>query len=409
MEIEVLSMTFKIALVSTFPPLKEGIATYSLSLVKALVKRNEIHIIVLSSMNYDEKNNPNVSVMKAWTRNSIKYPVSISRKVAKHEVNLVHIQHEYALYGSPFYSGLFPILLLILKLMRKKVIVTMHSVILRSSLNSEFFRKYGAGKSLATFKKLLVIGVTKLIGCLSDGIIVHQEIAKKELSSQYGIDSSKVHVIPHGVESYDNVLDTAYAKKKLNIQGLVVLCFGFLKRGKGIEYVIEALEIVIKKHPDVKLIIAGGAHLFSIFESATYANRLKDLTKERGLNKNVIFVDRYIPEQELPLYFSSADIFVLPYAEDGILSASGVMSKILYFGKPIIFARVYRFSELWNLDSMLITEPENSGSLANVMMRLLESPPLREEVGKELGELAIKESWDNVANKTLSLYRETLK
>jgi hypothetical protein len=143
-------MAFEIAFVSTFPPQKEDIAIYSFSLVKALMNRSRIHVTVLSCMDSDEEDCLDIRVTKAWTRNSIKYPVSISREVAKLKANLVHIQHEYALYGSPFYSGLFPILLLILKLMRKKVIVTMHTVILRSSLNSEFFQKYGAGKNFAS-------------------------------------------------------------------------------------------------------------------------------------------------------------------------------------------------------------------------------------------------------------------
>jgi len=402
-------MEFEIAFVSTFPPQKEGIASYSRSLVKALMSRSEIHVIVLSSMNYDEEDCPNISVMKVWTRNSVKYPFSISKEIAKLKASLVHIQHEYALYGSPFYGGLFPILLLILKLMRKKVIVTMHSVVLRSSLNGEFFGRYGAGKGLATFKKILVIGVTKSVGYLSDNTIVHQEIAKDELSAQYGVNPSKIHVIPHGVESDGKVLDTAYAKKKLNMQGRIIFYFGFLRPDRGIEHALEAMKIVIEKHPDVKLIIAGEAHMFSFYEGEAYVNMLKNLTRELGLSENVIFINHYISEQELPLYFSSADLFVLPYAEGGIIGASGVMSKILHFGKPIIFTRVYRFSELWNLDSMPIAEPENSGSLANVITQLLESLPLREAIGKELRELAIKESWDNVANKTLSLYRETLK
>ena len=55
-----------------------------------------------------------------------------------------------------------------------------------------------------------------------------------------------------------------------------------------------------------------------------------------------------------------------------------------------------------------MAEPENSGSLADVITQLLESPSLRERVGKEMRDLAVKESWDNVASKTLSLYRETL-
>jgi glycosyltransferase involved in cell wall biosynthesis len=400
-------MEFKIAFVSTFPPQREGIASYSLSLVKALATHNEIHVIVLSSINYDE-DCPEISAMKVWTRNSVKYPFSISNEVAKLKANLVHIQHEYFLYGSPFYGGLFPILLLILKLMRKKVIVTMHSVVLRSSLNSEFFGRYSAGRGLATLKKIFVIGVTKFIGYLSDAIIVHQEIAKGELSTQYGVSASKIHVIPHGVESYCKVLNTAYAKKKLNIQDRIVFYFGFLRPDRGIEYALEAMKVVIKKHPDVKLIIAGEAHCFSFYEGEAYVNRLKILTKELGLSEKVIFINRYIPEQELPLYFSSADLFILPYTEEGIIGASGVMSKILCFGKPLVFTRVYRFSDLWNLDGMPMVEPKNSESLANAISRILESPSLRERVGKELKELAIEESWDNIADKTLSLYRETL-
>jgi glycosyltransferase involved in cell wall biosynthesis len=402
-------MGFKIALVSTFPPQKEGIATYSQSLVKALMSHSEIDMIVLSTVNYNEEEDcPNINATKVWTRNSIKYPFSISKRIAKLKVNLVHIQHEYALYGSPFYGGLFPILLLILKLMRKKVIVTMHSVVLRSSLNSEFFGRYNAGKSLATFKKILVIGVTKSIGYLSGNIIVHQEIAKGELSTQYGVTSSKIRVIPHGIESYGEVLDAAHAKEKLNIQGRIVFYFGFLRPDRGIEYAIEAMKAVIKKHPNVKLIIAGEAHPFLFYEGEAYVNRLKNVTKELGLSENVIFINRYISEQELPLYFSSADLFVLPYTEEGIIGASGVMSKILYFGKPLIFTKVYRFSDLWNLDGMPVAERKNSNSLANAILRLLESPSLSEKIGKELRELAIEESWDNVAKETLSLYRETL-
>jgi len=401
-------MGFKVAFVSTFPPQKEGIASYSLSLVKALVSHSGIRVIVLACTSYNEEDCLNISAMKVWRRNSVKYPFSISKGIAKLKSGLVHIQYEYLLYGSPFYSGLFPLLLLILKLMGKKVIVTMHSVVLKSSLNDEFFRRYNAGGSLATLKKIFVIGLTKFIAYLSDKIIVHQEIAKSELSNQYGINSLKIHVIPHGIESYGQVLDSGVAKKKLGMQGRIVFYFGFLRPDRGIEYAIDAMKIVVEKHPDVKLVIAGGAHLFSFYDGEDYFNKLRTLAKELGLSENVIFINRYIPEQELPLYFSSADLFVLPYTEKGIIGASGVMSKILRFGKPLIFTRIYRFIDLWKLDGMPIAEPEDSGSLANAILQILGSPSLRERVGKELRELAIEESWDFVADKTLSLYRETL-
>jgi glycosyltransferase involved in cell wall biosynthesis len=401
-------MTLRTVLVSTFPPLREGIAIYSFSLAEALTKHDEVQLTVLSTLEYSGRKPTNFKVVKTWKQNSPEYPFSISKEVARTKANLIHVQHEYALYGSPLYSGLFPILLLIIKLMRKKLVVTMHSIILESSLSPDFFGKYGAGKNLVKLKKLLVIGVTKLIGHFSDAIIVHQRLAKRELSTRYGIDPSKIHVIPHGVESCSTIMDPIRSKAKLNIQGPTIFCFGFLRRGRGIEYAIKALKIVAEKHSNVKLIIAGGAHQFSMFEGIGYVDKLKNTIRELNLSKNVVFINRYIHEKELPFYFSLADMFVLPYAEEGIIGASGVMSKILCYGKPIVFTKVYRFSELWNLDSMLVVEPESVKSLSNALLQLLDSPSLQKRVGMELRKIAFKESWDNVARKTLSLYRKIL-
>jgi len=402
------SMVLRAVLISTFPPLREGIATYSSSLAKALIKYGKIQLVVLSSENYVGEKSPDITVRKAWKQNSFWYPFSILKEVAKTKIDLVHIQHEYALYGSPLYSGLFYILPFILKLMRKKVVVTMHSVILESSLNTEFFREHSAGKNLVILKKLLVVGVTMFIGYLSDCIIVHKRIAKRELSTKYGFNPKKIYVIPHGVESCCTVVDPTFSKAKMNIRGPTLFCFGFLRPDRGIEYAIRALKIVIRKHPNVKLIIVGHAHMFSIYEGIAYVDKLKDTIEELGLSGKVVFINRYIPEKELPFYFSLADIFVLPYTEKGIIGASGVISKILCYGKPIVFTRAYRFGELWNLASMPVVEPGNTESLANALIQLLESPSLQKKVGEELKEIAFKESWDNVASKTLSLYRMVL-
>jgi glycosyltransferase involved in cell wall biosynthesis len=243
---------------------------------------------------------------------------------------------------------------------------------------------------------------------LSDCVIVHKRIAKIELSTKYGFNPKKIYVIPHGVESCYTVVDPTFSKAKMNIRGPTLFCFGFLRPDRGIEYAIRALKIVIRKHPNVKLIIVGRAHLFSIYEGIAYVDKLKDTIEELGLGGNVVFINRHIPEKELPFYFSLADIFVLPYTEKGIIGASGVISKILCYGKPIVFTRLYRFGELWNLASMPVVEPGNTESLANALIQLLESPSLQKKVGEELKEIAFKESWDNVASKTLSLYRMVL-
>lgn len=393
---------FKVAFVSTFPPTREGIAKYSFSLVNALNDLDKIQIIVLSNRRYPE-NNSNLYVLKAWTRNSIRYILSIPWMAAKLKVNLVHIQHEYLLYGKPFYSGLFPFILFFLRLLRKKIVITMHSVILREYLTANFFETYSAGRKMLLPKRLSTLCVTKFMGLLAHAIIVHYETAKKELAINCKINPSKIYVIPHGVEIIDAKLDSNSAKKKLGFQGTILFYFGLIRLGRGLEYAVKALGIIIKEFPDVKLIIAGRPHPFSTFKASDYIHDLKHLVEKSNLEKNVIFISRYIPEHELSEFLSAADIFVLPYTENGIIGASGVLSKILGYGKPIVITKVYRFSDFWNTKSLLLVKPNDAGSLAYAVIKLIKQPFAKANC-KSLSKLAKESSWSNVAKKTLSLY-----
>ena len=397
----------RVAVVSTFPHSKEGIAEYTAKLVAVL--SDVINDIVVLANVGKSGNNSCVTVKKTWSRNSLNSLLTIPHAVIDVRANIVHIQHEYLLYGDPCHSGLFPLILALLQVIGMRVIVTMHSVIPRSSLRPDFFDRYGIGRRFPTFKKLCTIIVTKLIGLFSDRIIVHNKIAKRELVRGYKFQKRKICVIPHGVDTADlNLNESNNCNKLSSTISNAILYFGFVRPGKGLEYAIEALPKVLEKFPRTRLVIAGGYHPYLTLEGAKYIEKLKELTKNLNLDSNVIFLERFIPNDELPSYLSIADIFIMPYTEGDIFGASGVLSKIACYGKPIVATNIPRFSDIINEKYGLIVPSHQPQAIAEAIIKLLSNPALRLFVGHQLQSYVKNNCWKNVARRTLASYEETL-
>jgi len=401
-------MRVRVAVVSTFPPSKEGIAEYTAKLTGALSEMEKNNIMVLANVSRFD-NTPYKTVQKSWSRNSLKSLLTIPRAIIGAQPNVVHIQHEYLLYGDPYHSGLFLIILVLLGVIRKRVIITMHSVIPRFSLHSDFFDRYGIGRRFSTTKKLGTITVTKLMGLFSKRVIVHNEVAKTELIRGYKFPKLRICVIPHGVDLTDsNPTDSINRKNSNPTISNTIVYFGFVRPGKGIEYAIKALPQVLRRFSKTRLIIAGGYHPYLTPEGTKYIAKLKELVKELNLKGEVVFSERFIPNDELVSRFSTADIFIMPYTESDIIGASGVLSKIACYGKPIVATNVPRFRDITDGKHGLIVPSHNSQAIAEAIIKLLSNDTLRLLVGHELQNYARDNCWKNVARTTLDLYKEVL-
>jgi glycosyltransferase involved in cell wall biosynthesis len=115
---------------------------------------------------------------------------------------------------------------------------------------------------------------------------------------------SKIKVIPMGVDSklFNPNKYSKSLKNKYNPNGPILLFVGRLAEKKGVEYLIKAMPLIIKKDLKVKLLIVG---------SGTLENKLKELANRLNLNKNIIFIGP-LPNSELPKYYATADIFIGP-------------------------------------------------------------------------------------------------
>jgi glycosyltransferase involved in cell wall biosynthesis len=401
----------KIGLVSSFPPTKCGIANYSAKLVEALNGLLDSRSVFVFADATDrpleiEKSS---NIVRVWRRDSSQCFLSIFGHIISKRVDIVHIQHEYLLYGGAYHGGLFPVLPLLLRLFGKKVVITMHSIMPTFFLTWPLFEKYGAGHKLVGLKRLLTIFVTRLTGIFSSKVIVHTEVARNTLIRDYGFAAEKVQVMPHGTDLQVFKFSGRDAKRQLGLDGVnVLLFFGFIHPRKGVENALRALPKILKKYPNTKFVVAGTCHGYVSSKGRAYMNYLERLSESLQLKPSVQFNKKFIPDNDLPLYFAAADIFILPYTEEGIIGASGALSMVASVGKPVVASKIYRFSDVIDGENGLLVPCGNADALAEAVIGLLADPSLRKKIGQNLRRFARRNCWKNVSRRTLALYLKLL-
>ena len=239
-----------------------------------------------------------------------------------------------------------------------------------------------------------------------DKIIVHSQNNKKEIISIFNLDENKIAVIPHG--NYDFFLQKKISKnkarKRLNIpfNKKVILFFGAIRKYKGLEYLIKAFKKMANLRNDVILIIAGR---FGYEDKDT--NFFKKLFYELNIQKKVIFRPQYISFEEVNDYFITADIIVLPYIKT---YQSGIVQLAYAFGKPVIVTKTGGLPEVVeDGKSGYIVPPKDEDAPAEAIIKILKDEEKLLQMGKYAQFLSqTKFSWNTIAKKTISLYKNVL-
>lgn len=151
------------------------------------------------------------------------------------------------------------------------------------------------------------------------------------------------------------------AKRQLGVGGKVLLFFGFVREYKGLKHLLKAMPQVLSRID---------AHLLVVGEFWDDKSPYLDLIRELGIGQAVTIVDRYIPNEELGLYFSAADVVVLPYVD---ATQSGVTQLAYGFEKPVITTSVGGIPEVVG-DGVtgLVVPPGDSEALGQAIARYFE-------------------------------------
>jgi glycosyltransferase involved in cell wall biosynthesis len=177
---------------------------------------------------------------------------------------------------------------------------------------------------------------SKLMGSLLRnnlaGYITHSESDKKLVSERYAINSDNIYVVPHGLyDQYGEPMDCNEAKENLSIdEEFVVLSFGLIRKYKGIPDLIKAFELLPEE-------IAFKSRLLIVGEIWEDRDLILETINASKYSSQITIVDEYVPDEMVPVYFSAADVVVLPYTR---ASQSGIAHIAMSFGKPVVVSKV---------------------------------------------------------------------
>ena len=273
----------------------------------------------------------------------------------------------------------------------KNSIVTVFDIFTMHMLGKNIRKEYGR---LNYLLHKLDVPIWARALAKAEKIITISEFTKKEVVENLKYPSERVEATHLGVDSkaYRPIRDF---KKPNCFKGKTILYSGTEDFRKNVPSLIKAFYKLKKKLPDVKMVKVGkpGCRLGR--------KKLLKLITKLGLNKDVTFVG-YVPEDELPLFYNSADLFVFPSIYEGF----GLPPlEAMACGLPVITSNASSLPEVVG-DAGIMKDPHDIDGFANSMYEVLTNDGLREDMIKRGLKRAKSFSWEKTAMKTLRIYEE---
>jgi len=245
------------------------------------------------------------------------------------------------------------------------------------------------------FKKL-----ERFIDNSADAIIISSLDSIKLLENEFGISKDRFYIVEDGIDTEGfkpNCCDKSKRRRELSLpyNKEIVIYQGLLNRYQGIDHLLEAISLLLKKNKEVHFLIVGYPNV----------DKYKNMAKEKGIEDFITFTGR-VNYEETAKYLSVADIAVSPK-----LSTTEWNGKLLYYMAaelPVVVFDTKVNREILS-DSGVYAELGDPVSFAERIENLLLQKELRRSLGKKLRERVIRNySWRNVGERITEVYKELL-
>lgn len=368
----------KIAIIGNFPPRKCGIATFTNDLNEG-IKSTGVATSVIAMNDGLKKYKYPEDVKFEIAQNDIASYINAANFLNTNNYSAVILQHEFGIFGGQ--DGKYIIQLL--KRLKMPVISTFHTILDNPSEDQR--------------------AVISEIAQLSKKIISISKKGTEILENVFSIPESKREHIHHGAHKIE-IEDLDILKQKLGVENKkILLTFGLLSKNKSLEVVITALPEVLKKYPDVVYIILGETHPHVIKQDGEhYRNSLIHLVNKLKLEKNVIFIDRFVSNKELFEFLKICDIYVIPYLGEKQIS-SGTLMYTMAAGKPIISTPFWYAKEMLAENRGTLFDFNNSKQLSEKIIYLFDNGVDRENISNNARNLAEQCYWPNIGKQYVDL------
>lgn len=361
-----------IVLVGTAYPLRGGIAHFNALLYKHLSTRHHVEIVTFTRQypsilfpgkTQDETGGPENALPSEQLIDSINPWTwyTASKVIARKKPDLLVFK-----YWMPFFGPCFgTIARLVRRWTGTKVIFICDNIIPHERrIGDLMFTRYAFG------------GV--------DAFIVQSGAVEKDLNNF--MPGARYALVPHPVyEIFGSGILKADARAKLKLSDeRVILFFGYVRRYKGLHILLDAMPAILKSIR-VKLLVVG--------EFYDDEKKYRQQIEANHLQNDVSVFSDYVPNEQVNLYFSAADIVVLPYVS---ATQSGIVQIAYQFDKPVIATDVGGLSEVvLNNRTGFIVKPESPQEVAEAVTRFYKDEREAEFV-RNVREEKKKYSWENL-------------
>ncbi len=373
----------KILFVSTFPPKKCGIASFTQDLIHAINSEMPGNFsIVVCALDKKRKDSlyryPVTMVMDGFDFDSCTETAKLIN--ADTSIKLVCIEHEFGLFGGE----LGEYLLGFLALLEKPFIIRFHTIL---PLPDSARRK-----------------LVRAISSLAEKIIVMTKNSARILEQDYQLPAEKVIIIPHGTHDNSSI-NTKDLKHKYNLDNkLVLTSFGLLSPNKGIEEGILAMKKISIIFPEAIYIVLGQTHPnLQEREGEKYRNYLQQLIVENNLEKNVRMINEYSPTQKLMEYLRLTDLYLFT-SKDPNQAVSGTFLYAMSAGCPIISNSFVLAKEMLDKETGIVLETNSENELAENAIGLLQNDLLRKHMSENAFLKTRETTWEKVGQKHSNLF-----
>lgn len=296
--------------------------------------------------------------------------------------DIVHLQH-WKCSTTAIYCFIVPIL----KIRGKKIIFSIHNI-----------TPHAPEKYFVFLDALL----NRFVFRFADCFIVHNQRNKKRFEELYSVNQRPIYIIGVGPHEplFRNNLSREEAREYLHIpqEKKVILHFGYLWQYKGVNVLLNSLGLIIKDVPEVLLVIAGTV--------TSEWRQYEEIIEKKHLSAYVQKHLNYISESTTDIYFSAADLVVLPYIPP-FDTHGGVSALAVALHKPLLVSDIGGLPEFVK-NKQVIVQPGDANELAQKIITILKDKTLLSSFEQDSIEVEKEINWNNIAKKTLDVYKQII-
>ncbi|MGZ5543613.1 MAG: glycosyltransferase family 4 protein, partial [Limisphaerales bacterium] len=289
------------------------------------------------------------------------------------DVDVVCLEHEFGIFGGMAGSHV----LALLRELSMPIVTTLHTVLREPNADQR--------------------RVMRDLIRLSTRLVVMSERGREFLRDVYQAPENKIDLIPHGIPDMP-FADPNFFKDEFAVAGKqVLLTFGLLSPNKGIEFALRALPDIIHEFPNVVYIVLGQTHPNLLRnEGEAYRLSLERLAKDLGVQKHVVFFNRFVELDELMRFIGAADIYLTPYLTEAQIT-SGTLAYAFGAGNAVVSTPYWHAAELLTEERGKLVPFRDAKGISTAVVELLRDDPARHSMRKNAYKLGRDMVWSRVA------------